>query len=160
VNVSRELSLDTDREWSEFEGESLRVLEFTPYSSIKNGKIFTGKLIEPYAHAILTLESKKVQGTIKGYVWHKLDFRNLWKVFKERKVQENEEVIIIWTKQNYKYTWQKYVSYFLPKLWIAIYPKGHLERRNNPNLRSEFKDAREALHSLEPIEVIKWEGME
>ena len=156
MNVSRELCLDTDKEWSVIEGESCRVLAFTPFSVIENGKILTGKLIEPYAHAILTLESKKVQGTLKGYVWHKLDFRNPWKVFEERKVRENEEVIIIWTKQNYKYTWQKYVSYFLPKLWIAIFPKGYLEMKADPSLRPKSMSPREFFC---PIEVFKWEGM-
>jgi len=152
MRVSRVLRLDTDSEWNEFDGESLRVLEFTPYSLIKNRKIHTDKLREPYAHAILTLECKKVQGLIKGYVWHKIDFRNLWKVFEERTVQENEEVIITWTKQNYKYMWHRYVSYFLPKLWIAIFPKGHLEMIADPSLRPKSMSPREFIC---PIEVFK-----
>ena len=152
MTVSKEIRLDTEREWNEFDGESFRVLEFTPYSSVKNGKIHTDKLTEPYAHAILTLECKKVQGLIKGYVWHKIDFRNLWKVFKERTVQENEEVIIIWTKQNYKYTWCKYFSYFMPKLWIAIFPTGQLEFIADSNLKPESRNWEEM---LTPIELFK-----
>ena len=146
--------MDTEREWNEFDGETFRVLEFTPYSSIKNGKIHTDKLTEPYAHAILTLERKKVQGTMKGYIWHKIDFRNLWKVFKERTVQENEEVIIIWTKQNYKVTWFRYFRGF-PKLWIAIFPKGHLEMLADPSLRPESMSSKEKLEWHWPIELFK-----
>lgn len=149
MTVSKEIRLDTDKEWSVIDGEFCRVLQFTPYSSVKNGKIHTDKLTEPYAHAILTLERKKVQGTMKGYIWHKIDFRNLWKVFKERTVQENEEVIIIWTKQNYRYTLCRYFSYFMPKLWIAIYPKGHLEILTEPSLKPEAMSYKEMLSPIE-----------
>jgi len=151
VNTSRESRLDTEKEWSEIDGELCGVLQFTPFSVIENGKILASKITNPSPHATLTLECKKVQGTIIGYIWHRIDFRNLWKVFMERTVQENEEVIISWTTENYKYTWCKYFSYFMPKLWISIYPEGHFELLADPSLRPDSWGLKERT----PIEVFK-----
>ncbi len=162
MTASDELVLDTDREWSEFDGEALRVLHFTPFSSIKNGKILAGKLTEPYPHAILTLECKKVQGIIKGYVWHKIDFRHLWEVFEEITInKENEEVIIFWTKQHYKIRWMRYFSYFLPKLRVDVCRKGQLEFYADPEKWQPVSGERpSAKEMLTPIVSLKWEGME
>jgi len=161
MTVSGELRLDTDREWAVIDGEPCRVLAFTPFSLIKNGKVLAGKPTDPYPHAILTLECKKVQGIIKGYVWHKIDFRHLWEVFETRTVKENEEVIIFWTKRNYKYFWGRYLSYFLPKLRVDIYRKGWLEYMADPkNWEPESGERPSAKEMLTPIVSLKWEGME
>lgn len=159
------LVLDTDKEWSEFDGEALRVLHFTPFSSIKNGKILAGKLTDPYPHAILTLECKQVKGVrnhllIKGYIWHKIDFRHLWTVFEEFTVNENEEVIIFWTKQHYKIRWLRYFGGF-PKLRVDICRKGQLEFYADPeNWQPESGKRPSPKEMLTPFLSLKWDGME
>ena len=145
MNTSREWNLLTDKEWAVIDGELCRVIEFSPLSCIKEGKILGEKSL-PYA--VVILECKKVPETIKGYVTHKIDFRNLWKVFEERTVQENEEVIIIWTKQNYKVTWLRYFRVY-PKLCVMIFPKGHFEILADPSLRPESMSVREILTPIE-----------
>jgi len=139
--ASPELSLPTDGEWAVIDGEPCRVLEFIPWGCIREGKIIADKA-DSYASVIL--ECKKVPETIKGYITHKIDSRNLWEVFKERAIKENEEVIICWTKQHYKYRWLKYFRSF-PKLRVIIFPTGHLEFMADPNLKPESKSYEEML---------------
>jgi len=156
MKASPELSLLKDREWTVIDGEPCRVVEFTPWSHIKEGKIFGDKKL-PYA--VVILECKKVKDTIRGYITHKLDFIHLWKVFKERTVKEDEEVIIYWTIQNYRYRWLKYFSVYLPKLWVLVFPKGHLEFIADPNWQSESGKRPSSKEMLIPIVNLKPEIM-
>jgi hypothetical protein len=157
MKFSRELSLLTDREWSVIDGEACRVLEFIPWGCIREGKIIADKA-DPYASVIL--ECKKLPETIKGYITHKIDFRHLWEVFKERTVKENEEVIIFWTKKHYKIKWLRYFRSF-PELRVDIYRKGHLEFLADPkNWQPESGKRPSAKEMLTPIVSLKWEGME
>ncbi len=157
MTIPDELVLLKDREWAVIDGEPCRVLNFTPFSVIENGKIYAGKSLDPYPHAVLTLECKKIQCNIKGHIWHKIDFRNLWKVFEERRIQDNEEVIIFWTIRHYKYFWGKYLSYFLPKLRVLVCHKGWLEFITHSGLKPESMSYEEMLR---PIVDLKWSFME
>ncbi len=130
MKVSEEVSLLRDSEWSVIAEEPCRVIQFAPLSSIKEGKISGTKTL-PYASVLL--ECKKVSGTIKGNITNKTDFIHLWKVFEERTVKENEEVIVVWTIEHYKYKWLKYFSVFLPKLRVLVCRKGHLEFVADPD---------------------------
>jgi hypothetical protein len=58
-----------------------------------------------------------------GYITHKIDFGNLWAAFKERTVREDEEVLIFWTRRNYK-RFVKLFSAGMPKLIVVICHKG------------------------------------
>jgi len=125
-----------DSEWSAIDGEPCRVVSFTPLVSIENGKIITSNKTEPYASVVL--ECKKMPNTIKGFICHKMDFKHLWKAFKERGIEQNEEVIIFWSKKHLK-SYAKIFSAFMPKLWITICPKGAFELITNPNSRPELQ---------------------
>ena len=146
---SEELVLLTDKEWSVVDGEACRVVKFEPYSRIIEGKIYGPEEI-PYASVIL--ECKKVHGTIRGYVTHKIDFTHLWMVFQERTVKEDEEVIICWTVHNYKHPWLMHPSAMYPKLLVAVHYKGFLANCTPKNRTNE--------EMLTPIVLLKPEVME
>ena len=157
MKVYEELSLLTDKEWSVIEGEACRVLEFIPYGCITEGRIIASS-IAPYASVIL--ESKNIQGMIKGHIMHKIDFRHLWEVFEERTIQDNEEVIIIWTKQHYKIKLLKYFKCF-PTLWVTVHRKGFLEFiTDRENWQPESGKRPSTFEMLTPIVSLKWEMME
>jgi len=124
MSASEELVLLKDKEWSVIDEEACRVIEFEPYSRIIEEKIY-GPKTEPYASVIL--ECKKVQGRIRGYITHKIDFTHLWMIFEERGVKEDEEVIIFWTVKHYKHPWIMHPSAAFPKLIVNIHYKGYLE---------------------------------
>jgi hypothetical protein len=149
-----EVVLLTDKDWSVIDGELCRVLQFEPLSRILAGEIVGPKEI-PYASVIL--ECKKLQGPVRGYVTHKIDFTNLWTVFQERTLGEDEEVIIVWTKQHYKTRWLKYFSKVFPKLIVMVYPKGHLEVLENPELKPASMSYRDV---FKPITELKPDVME
>jgi len=157
MTACEELSLLTDREWSVIDGEACRVLEFIPYGCITEGRIIAG-MTGPYASIIL--ECKNIQGTITGYITHRIDFRHLWEVFEERTIQENEEVIIIWTKQHYKIKSLRYFRGF-PKLWVLVHRKGYLDFNADPkHWQPESGKRPSTFEMLTPIVSLKWEGME
>jgi hypothetical protein len=100
-NSETEIVLLKDSEWSKIDGQPCKVLHFTPFATIDNGKIKDTGFNMPYC--ALTIECRQLPNKATGYITHKIDFVNLWKVFKERGVHEQEEVIIFWTKENYKH---------------------------------------------------------
>jgi len=157
ITVCEELSLLTDEEWSMIDGEACRVLEFIPYGFIIGGKIIADKT-GPYASVML--ECKSIKGTITGHITHRIDFSHLWKVFEERTIQENEEVIIFWTKQHYKIKLLKHFRSF-PKLWVLVYRKGHFDFIANPEHWQPESGKRPSTYEmLTPIVDYKWEGIE
>jgi hypothetical protein len=50
-----------------------------------------------------------------------MDFTNLWSVFQERGVQNDEVVIVSWTREHYRFRVYKWLSRFMPKLAIWVY---------------------------------------
>jgi len=115
-----------DKEWSVIDGEPCRVIDFNPLGSLVDvdGKVQSPDHSTPYAD--ITIECKKLGKNITGFITHKIDFKHLWAAFRERTVKEDEEVIIFWTRKNYK-TGVKFFSTFMPKLWVLVCPKGAFE---------------------------------
>jgi hypothetical protein len=151
VKISRESSLLKDTEWSAIDGEFCRVNDFVPLSWMEEGKICDDKLFKTLPYASVILECKKIPNRIKGYITHKIDFIHLWNVFRERGIKEDEEVIIIWTIQNYKWKWLKYFSVFLPKIWVSVHHKGFLEFITDQNWHPESKPRPTTEEMLTPI---------
>jgi hypothetical protein len=112
-----------DSEWSQIDGELCRVTDFGTLGSFvdANGKVHAGTKTMPYGS--ITLECKRLGTNVTGFVCHKMDFQHLWAAFRERKVQEDEEVLIVWTKKYYKWKLTKFLTPFMPKLWVMICPK-------------------------------------
>ena len=135
-----EITLLKDSQWSVIDGELCRVLDFNPFlHTVKDGKVLarSKELWTPYAS--ITIKCKKLPKKITGFICHKMDFIHLWTAFKEREVKQDEEVLIIWSKKHYKNIISKIFSFFLPRLWIMICPKGAFELETDPNYKSELK---------------------
>lgn len=133
----KNLEFKKDKEWCIIDGEPCKVLNFTPTASVKNGKVSTVNMATPYAS--ITIECEKFPEKVTGFINHKIDFLNLWTVFKERTVKQNEEVIIFWSKKHYKIKILKIFSVFLPKLWVMICQKEAYKIMTDPNYRSDLR---------------------
>jgi len=151
------ITLLKDSEWSIIENEACRVVHFTPFALISNGEIHDAGLTMPYCS--LTIECAKLPSQATGYITHKIDFANLWKVFKERGVNEEEEVIIIWTRKNYKTSLAKLTSAIMPKLWVMICHKYAFEEINDPDSRPDLKGIA-YWNEISPIEEFKPDVMQ
>jgi len=119
------LIIGKDIPWKDIQEEDLRVKHFTPFAIIEGGKVKATSMLLPYASLIV--ESPKLPEETYLPVTHKIDFRNLWEVFKERGVKDNEEVLVFYVPSSGIFSAVK------PKLHIFIYPKGHQEEIYNPN---------------------------
>lgn len=126
-----ETILRKDSEWSVIDGEPCRILNFRPLASVSNGKVITSNLTEPYA--LVTLGCEKLPQQTKGFITHRSDFLHLWLAFEDRKINEDEEVIIIWTQKHYKLKFLKYFPWILPKLRVMICKKGAFELMTDLN---------------------------
>ncbi len=129
-----------DREWAIIDGELCRVSDFTPmFHMVKDGRVAPLGKETWMPFASITFECKKMAGRqITGYITHKMDFKHLWIAFKERKIGQDEEVLIIWTKKHYSNIFAKIFSAFMPKLWVMICPKGAYELRTDRSCRPEL----------------------
>jgi len=148
-----EIVLWKDGEWSQIDGEPCRVTHFGPLGSIVDvdGKVHTMHKTMPYA--LVTMECKKLGKNIGGFITHKEDFKHLWAAFKDRKVKESEEVIIIWTKRHYRWKLTKFLTPFMPKLWVMVCPKEAYELMVDSNYKPElWGEAR--WNAMKPI--IQW----
>ncbi len=135
MNKLSEKGLLKDNQWSTIDGELCRVIDFVPRCAIKDGKVLVRNKWRPYA--IVTIECKRLSEKTTGFIYHKVDFINLWLAFKERGLREDEEALIIWSKKHYKKL-HKMFAVFLPKLWVMICPKGSFELETNLSHRPEL----------------------
>jgi len=148
-----------DSEWSVMDGEACRVTSFDTLGSLvsTDGKVHAMDKTTPYAS--VTIECQKLGKNITGYITHKMDFQHLWAAFKDRKVKDDEEVIICWTTKHYRYKLNKFLSPFMPKLWVMVCPKGAYELMVDSNYKPElWGEAR--WNAMKPITQWKPEVME
>jgi len=130
-------SLLNDSQWSVIDSEICRVIDFTPLSgSVRDGKVSSVDKTTPFAS--VTLECKKLPTKTTGFITHKDDFFHLWSAFKERRVNQDEEVLIIWTKKQYKNIIYRALSASMPKLWVMICPKNAFEIAVNTDYRADL----------------------
>ena len=111
-----------DSQWSAIDGEICRVSDFNPWGSSvdTNGKVHAMDKTTPYAG--VTVECKKLGKNATGFICHKEDFKHLWAAFKHTEGNENEEVLVIWTKKHYKKVY-KFVAPIMPRLWVMVCSK-------------------------------------
>jgi len=142
-----------DSEWSMIDGEPCRMTSFNTLGSLidENGKVHAMDKTTPYAS--ITMECKKLGENVTGYITHKMDFQHLWAAFKERKVREDEEVVIIWTRKHYKYKLTRFLSPFMPKLWVMVCPKGAYDSMVGSNYKPELS-GKARWEAMKPI--IQW----
>ncbi|HUT43863.1 MAG TPA: hypothetical protein VMW95_05960, partial [Desulfobacterales bacterium] len=84
-----------------------------------------------------TTENRKIN--LSPFPFFKVDFIHLWAAFKERTIKQDEEVIIIWSKKQYKNIFYKIFSTYMPKLWVMVCPRGAFELEINPGYRPELQ---------------------
>jgi len=116
--------LGRDIRWELIDREFCRVNHFLPFGKVEGTKVKDAPPPMPYA--LLTVETPKLSGEAILPVIHRVDFYNLWQVFQERGLSDQEEVLVVsvhFSKTGLK----KLFSSMLPKLFIYVYPKGHLE---------------------------------
>lgn len=143
---SASLLIGRDIAWAAIEEQYCRVKHFTPFAIVESGKVKAFSATFPYAS--LLVECPKVFKEASMPVLHKLDFRNLWEVFKEIGVNtEIMEVLVVYAPlKRRKLT--KLFSGVLPSLVIQVYPKGSLERLEG---KPEKGKVEEWFNSLKPI---------
>ena len=135
------LLIGKDIPWEAIEGEFCRVKHFTPMAIVESGKVRDISKSLPYA--VLEVELPNLEGhedyqqKLKGInlpryacmpVMHKLDFRNLWEVFKETRINtEIMEVLVVYAPLKRRKLTRLFLA-ILPSLVIGLYPKGSLEK--------------------------------
>ncbi len=138
-----EIILRKDKEWSLIDSELCLVTNFIPLmgSTVKDGVVVSPNVNTPYAS--VTIKCKKTKEEITGFITHKIDFVNLWHVFKEINLnEEKEEVLIYWTTKHYNNIVAKIISAFyltllggtpLPKIFVMLYQKGTYDKCGHGN---------------------------
>ncbi len=148
--------MNNTKNWNIIDGELCKVINFTPLVSIEDRKVTHFDNQMPYAY--VTLECKKLLQQEKGAIFHKVDFLNLWNVFKERGVSEDEEVLLFWSKKHYKW-YAKIFSLFMPKLRVMVCKKSTFDLMSDPTLHPEITGEARTLATM-PILDLKPKVME
>lgn len=139
-NNSSDIVLLKNKDWSLIDGDTCKVVDFNPFlHSVKDGKALPlGKeMWTPYA-SVTFICTKAPREKITGFITHKMDFENLWEAFKERKIKQNEEVLFMWSRKNYKFKFLRFISGSLPKLWIMICKKGAYKLITDQNYKPKL----------------------
>lgn len=150
--------------WEAVGGEFCRVKHFTPLRIIESGKIIESSRRLPYA--LLAVECPKLFKEATMPVLHKLDFRNLWEVFMERKAygdtrdygaNTKEEVLVVYAPLKRR-NLARLFSGILPSLVIQLYPKGQLEKIYGKHEGEAKLSAEEALNRRFPRPIAEWDA--
>jgi hypothetical protein len=148
-----EIVLWKDSEWRQIDGEICRVTDFGTLGSFidANGNVHAGTKTMPYGS--ITLECRRFGTNVTGYICHKMDFQHLWAAFRERKISKDEEVIIVWTRKEYKWKVTRLLAIFMPKLQVMVCPKGAYELMTDSNYKPELSGTAR-WNAMRPV--IRW----
>jgi len=84
MKQQKEIILLEDSQWSIIDGEFCHVINFYPLVGyVEKGMVKAVDSRTPYGS--ITIECKKFRKRITGFITHKLDFLNLWNVFKKKR---------------------------------------------------------------------------
>lgn len=129
--------LGTDIRWKDIKGETFRVTHFLFIATMENGKIKTDSLTDPYA--VLSVESPGLKEESEIAVVNRTDFYNLWKAVKERAIDPNEEVLVVY-RPVFRAKLFKFLAAPMAKLHVYIFPAGHLEEMYDKNFKPADAD--------------------
>ncbi len=133
---SKSVTILRDDDLKLIDGLVCKVINFTPWSVIENGKVKSlNKSFDPYA--ALTVQCSKYEEELNWFITHKKDFIHLWEAFKIRGIKKNEEVLIAYSSSEWSGL-QKLFAFILPKLHILICHVGAYELISNKNYRPEL----------------------
>jgi hypothetical protein len=152
VNAKNERILISARQWSTIDSEMCRILHFTPWAIVENGKVVPLDNATPYAS--ISFECGGESEVLTGYITHREDFRVLWFIYKERGLDSSEEVLFFWSDKHYKNALYSLLSGSMPKLWVTICRKSSFEIHTDPQFRPELTGEARWLAS-QPIEDFK-----
>ncbi len=105
--------------WKNIKHKFFTVIKFTPNASVSGNTVRANSAFEPYA--TLTIESPAYDTSILMPVLHRLDFLNLWRVFNEHIVADDEEVIVT-------YDTDRWLGRMAPNLPIMIALKNTVKK--------------------------------
>jgi len=132
-NQVNETIVGMDIPWEDIINEACRIIKFLPISYIESGKIKNSSMTMPYA--MLRLESPVIPHEFMMPVVHKVDFRHLWHIFKEREVNEKEEVLVFCVPK-------RFLGRFQARLHIYIYPLGYYQEVSDPDFKPDYIEER------------------
>jgi hypothetical protein len=121
-----------------------RVSHFTPFAKVEGAKVVSADRRKPYGEIALecTEGGTKLPPDTVGAITHKLDFKNLWAAFIERGIDDDEIVVIVYSKKYLKRS-LKIFSPFMPRLTVMIFKaEAYKLLRDNcykPQLRGEAR---------------------
>jgi len=111
-----------DSQWGAIDGELCLVTDFRPtLGRVEQGVAVSADTTFPYAAVSLTCKGVP---DITGFITHKVDFQNLWAIFEEREVSDQEEVLMYWTRTHYKNFAARFLSATMPKVIVIVSEKG------------------------------------
>ena len=131
------LLIGKDIRWKAIEGKACRVTHFTPFATVDAGRIKGVSLNMPYA--ILTVEIPEVSNGFVARlpVINKVDFRNLWEVFHQRRVSAEEEVLVSYVPFFRNRLLRFIFSAGMPRFYIAVFPEGWLQKTLDPSYKKD-----------------------
>ena len=136
--------LARDGDWGIVDGRLCKVSHFSPSAMVKDGKVASAGWRTPYASVVIECVDGKIklpQNTL-GTVTHRLDFRHLWAAFVERGIENDEVVVIVWTKK-YTRLVSRILSPFMPRMTVMIFKDRAynllIDSNLEPNLRGEAR---------------------
>jgi hypothetical protein len=131
--------------WETVKGDCFRVKGFSKFASMTGRRVNQPSV--PFLYALLTVECPKLPGEASILVSNKVDFKHLWELYEERRVGDDEEVLLFYHPLGKKRLGKlgRLMKSFLPCLDILVYPKGHLEEMYDktfhpPNAIAWFRD--------------------
>lgn len=117
-------NLRNDAEWAAVDNRICRVTAFKPFAHMSDGRIVESHRGMPYA--LVTLEVPGLPPDTMGGIAHRVDFMNLWKVFRETQLTDDEEVHVAWIKSSLRPP-AKWFSRFMPGLVVMVFKSGAYE---------------------------------
>jgi hypothetical protein len=117
--------------WKQVEGQFLRVKWCRLFASIQDGTI---KPDPTGSYAALGVECPSLAGEAFIVVSSEVDFRHLWELYAQRRVADDEEVLLSHVPVDEKRL-GRMIATLLPCLDIMVYPRGHLKQAYDPEFR-------------------------
>jgi len=125
--------------WETIDKEICRIIKFNSHAKVVNNKVVADSPTSPYAY--LTIETKKILGKADIPIFHKDDFKNVYEAFSDKK--EGQEVLVVWSDNNYKNVVFKISRSILPKLIVWLCRKNTyqlmIDQTYKPELTGEAK---------------------
>jgi hypothetical protein len=135
----RSPTLGKEIPWERVKGHIFRVKSCHFFASIENGTV---KAPPVGAYAVLVVECPKcpsLTGEALVMVSHKVDFKHLWELYKQRQVADDEEVMVGYGPVGERGLGKLFRT-FLPFLTIWAVPKGHFDELYDPAFKPTTTD--------------------